>query len=199
MSTDRPSLASSITRRHALRWGACGFGSLAISAMFGEENAASVNNPLAPKAPHFAPRAKRVIFLYMCGGPSHIDTFDPKPRLDKENGNPVPFQRSLTFSAQHVNGLLKSPFPFQRFGSSGLTVSSLFPHMAQFADDLCVIRSMVGDGVDHGAALLQLHTGVFSFVRPSMGSWIVYGLGTENQNLPGYITIKPTLAFGGAK
>jgi len=135
----------------------------------------------------------------MCGGPSQLDTFDPKPRLDKENGQPIPFQRSLTFNSENVKGLLKSPFSFSRFGSSGLTVSSLFPKVAEFADELCVIRSMVGDGLDHGAALLQLHTGVFSFTRPSMGSWVLYGLGTENQNLPGFITLKPTLAFGGAK
>src|SRR5437867_5396318 len=192
----------SFSRREVLRRGACGFGSLALTALLGEEISQAADrteNPLAPKQPHFTPRARRVIFLYMCGGPSQLDTFDPKPRLDKENGQPVPFQRSLTFNNEGAKGLLKSPFPFSRFGSSGLTVSALFPNIAQFADELCVLRSMVGDGLDHGAALLQLHTGVFSFTRPSMGSWILYGLGTENQNLPGFITLKPTLAFGGGK
>ena len=197
MSTDGYRLPRAISRRAVLRNGALGFGSLALNTLLGEEGV--TGNPLAPKAPHFAPRARRVIFLFMCGGPSQIDTFDPKPRLDRENGQPVPFQRSLTFSELHVKGLLKSPFTFQRYGSCGLEVSSLFPEMAKHVDDLCVIRSMVGDGLDHGSALLQLHTGVFSFPRPSMGSWVLYGLGSENQNLPGFITIKPTLAFGGAR
>ncbi len=144
------------------------------------------------------PRVKRVIFLFMHGGPSSIDTFDPKARLDKDNGKPVPFKRGLTFGENDVRGLMKSPWEFKQHGQSGIPVSSLFPNVAACADDLCVIRSMVGDGVDHGAALLQLHTGMFQFKRPSMGSWVLYGLGTENQNLPGFITIKPSLGHGGA-
>jgi hypothetical protein len=138
-----------------------------------------------------------VIFLFMHGGPSSIDTFDPKPRLTADNGKPVPFKRGLTFGEDGVRGLMKSPWSFRQYGDSGIAVSELFPNVAQCVDDLCVVRSMVGDGVDHGAALLQLHTGVFSFRRPSMGSWTLYGLGTENQNLPGFITIKPTLGHGG--
>ena len=135
----------------------------------------------------------------MHGGPSSIDTFDPKPRLDKDNGKPVPFKRGLTFGENDVRGLMKSPWAFKQYGQSGIPVSELFPNVATCADDLCVIRSMVGDGVDHGAALLQLHTGMFQFKRPSMGSWVLYGLGTENQNLPGFITIKPSLGHGGAE
>jgi hypothetical protein len=140
---------------------------------------------------------KRVIVLFMHGGPSSIDTFDPKPRLIADDGKPLPFKRLLTFGENGVRGLMKSPWSFKQYGQSGLPVSELFPNVATCADDLCLIRSMVGDGVDHGAALLQLHTGTFSFKRPSMGAWMLYGLGTENQNLPGFITIKPSLGHGG--
>lgn len=162
--------------------------------MLGAESAV---NPLFPKQPHFTPKAKRIIFLFMHGGPSSIDTFDPKERLEKDNGKPVPFKRGLTFGENGVRGLMKPLWDFKKHGQSGIPVSSLFPNVAQCVDDLCVVRSMVGDGVDHGAALLQLHTGVFSFKRPSFGSWMLYGLGTENQNLPGFITIKPSLGHGG--
>jgi hypothetical protein len=184
-----------MNRRAMLRQSAAGFGLLGLQSLLAAESSAA--NPLAPKTPHFQPRVKRVIFLFMHGGPSSIDTFDPKPRLTRDHGKPVPFQRGLTFGEGAVRGLMKSQWEFKNFGESGIPVSSLFPHVGSCADDLCVIRSMVGDGVDHGAALLQLHTGVFSFKRPSMGSWILYGLGTENQNLPGFITIKPSLGHGG--
>ena len=111
----------------------------------------------------------------------------------------MPFKRGLTFGENDVRGLMKSPWAFKQYGQSGIPVSSnFFQTSPTCADDLCVIRSMVGDGVDHGAALLQLHTGMFQFKRPSMGSWVLYGLGTENQNLPGFITIKPSLGHGGA-
>jgi len=141
---------------------------------------------LPRKPPHFAPKAKRVIFLLMHGGPSSIDTFDPKPRLERDNGKPVPFKRGLTFARDSVRGLMKPLWNYKQYGQSGIAVSDLFPNVGACADDLCVVRSMVGDGVDHGAAMLQLHTGVFSFKRPSMGSWVLYGLGTENQDLPGF-------------
>ncbi len=177
------------TRRALLRLSAAGFGSLGLQSLWAASGS---------REPHFAPRVKRIIFLFMHGGPSSIDTFDPKPRLVKDHGKPVPFKRGLTFGEGAVRGLMKPLWEYKQYGQSGLPVSALFPHVAECADDLCVIRSMVGDGVDHGAALLQLHTGVFQFKRPSMGSWILYGLGTENQNLPGFITIKPTLGHGGA-
>ena len=173
------------SRRALLRQSACGFGLLGLRSML----AAPADSPLAPRVPHFAARAKRVIFLFMHGGPSSIDTFDPKERLERDNGKPVPFKRGLTFGEDSVRGLMKAQWPFQKYGQSGLPVSDLFPHVRTCVDDLCVVRSMVGDGVDHGAALLQLHTGVFSFKRPSMGSWVLYGLGTENQNLPAYVVL----------
>jgi Protein of unknown function (DUF1501) len=193
-----------ISRRAALGKTACGFAALALKGLLAEFDGLlampGVENPLALRPPHFTPKAKRVIFLFMHGGPSHLDTFDPKPRLDRDHGKPIPFQRSLTFSpAKELGGLMKSPFSFKQYGQSGLPVSELFPHVATCVDDLCIIRSMVGDGVDHGGAMLQLHTGSFTFTRPCMGSWVLLGLGTENQNLPGFITIKPTLWHGGEK
>ncbi len=184
-----------LSRRTLLQQSAAGFGLLGLRAMLASE--APAPSPLAPKTPHFAPKAKRVIFLFMHGGPSSIDTFDPKPRLVQDDGKPVPFKRGPTFGEDGVRGLLKAQWPFKQYGQSGIAVSELFPNVATCVDDLCVVRSMVGDGVDHGAAMLQLHTGVFSFKRPSMGSWTLYGLGTENQDLPGFVTIKPVLGHGG--
>ncbi|HZT30289.1 MAG TPA: DUF1501 domain-containing protein [Bryobacteraceae bacterium] len=188
-----------ISRRALLRNTACGFGTLGLMGLLSDVQAAEPANPMAPKKPHFEPRAKRVIFLFMHGGPSSVDTFDPKPRLEKDNGKPLPFKRPLTFAEGQMGGLMKSPWQFKRYGESGLPVSDLFPHVGSCVDDICMLHSVVGDSVAHGGASLQLHTGSNTFTRPSMGSWIVYGLGSENQNLPGFITIKPSLAHGGAK
>ncbi len=188
-------------RRLLLKNSAVGFGHLALMAMLGEEAKAeqkqlASNNPLAPKPPHFPPRAKRIVFLFMKGGPSHVDTFDPKPMLSKYDGTPPPFDLpKVTFAKQ--GNLLKSPWKFHRRGQSGLPVSELFPHLSKHIDDLCILRSVHGTNPAHGGALLKIHTGSDQFVRPSMGSWITYGLGTENQNLPAFITICPTLAHGG--
>ncbi|MEJ7606935.1 MAG: DUF1501 domain-containing protein [Bryobacteraceae bacterium] len=140
----------SMARRAFLRQSSVGFGLLGLRSLIAET---------VSKTPHFAPRAKRIIFLFMHGGPSSIDTFDPKPRLIQDHGNPVPFKRGLTFGEDNVRGLMKSPWEFKQYGQSAIPVSELFPNVATCVDDLCVIRSMVGDGVDHGAALLQLHTG----------------------------------------
>jgi hypothetical protein len=194
-----------LSRRALLREGACGFGFLGLAGLLanagrlGAEPSIDPANPLAPRAPHFAPKAKRVIFLFMHGGPSSVDTFDPKSRLDRDDGKPLPIKRPLAFDDSEPGPLMKSPWPFHPGGQSGIPVSDLFPHVRTCVDDLCIVRSMVGEGVDHGAALLQTFTGTSTFTRPSMGSWAVYGLGTENRNLPGYITIKPALSHGGAK
>lgn len=192
-----------LSRRAMLRQTACGFGSVGLSAFLADDlllwASAKGANPLAPRPPHFEPRAKRVIFLFMHGGPSSVDTFDPKPRLIRDNGKPLPIKRPLAFAEGDAGPLMKPLWEFHNYGQSGIPVSDLFPHIGSCADDLCVIRSMVGEGVDHGAALLQTFTGTSTFIRPSLGSWVVYGLGTENQNLPGYILIKPSLAHGGAK
>ena len=190
-----------VSRRALLRRSALGFGALGLYSLLDE--AALLATPSggseAGGKPHFEPRAKRIIFLFMHGGVSHVDTFDPKPRLDTDHGKPLPVKRSLTFNAAAAGGLMRSPWAFKQRGESGIPVSDLFPEVAGCADDLCVIRSMVGEGVDHGAAMLQLFTGTFSFSRPSMGAWTLYGLGTENRNLPGFITIKPTQWQGGDK
>ena len=191
-----------LSRRAALQRSAVGFGWLAASSLLAEQlgtqnsKLETSSNPSAAKQPHFTPRAKRVIFLFMKGGPSQVDTFDPKPLLDRDDGKPYPGQKPRVQFAPTLD-LLKSPWKFQNYGQSGLPVSELFPHVAQCIDDLCILRSCHGTNPAHGGALLKLHTGSDNFVRPSMGAWVNYGLGSENQNLPGFITICPTLAHGG--
>jgi len=182
------------SRRQMLQTCGAGFGGLALASLLAEE---SCGNPLAVNAPPFAPRAKRIIFLFMHGGPSQVDTFDPKPLLDRDHGKPLPFAKPRVVSGGTGN-LLKSPWKFRQYGQSGAWVSELFPHVAQRVDDLCIINSMHCSNSRHGGALLELHTGSDTFVRPSMGSWIAYGLGSENQDLPGFVTICPTLTHGGA-
>jgi len=193
------SLAPQFSRRYLLRRSTCGFGLMGLASLLSNQASGQTPNPLTPRQPHFAPRAKRVIFLFMHGGPSHIDTFDPKPRLIADHGKPLPFKRPLTFAEGNIGNLLKSPWAFRRYGESGIEVSELFPNVAKYVDELCIIRSMVGDSVAHGGAVMQLHTGSNTFIRPSAGSWVAYGLGTENQNLPAFITLKPGLSHGGAK
>ncbi len=176
-----------------LRNSCAGFGMLALQGLLAQD---ATLNPLAAKKPHFAPRAKRIIFLLMKGGPSQVDTFDPKPLLDRDHGKPPPFALPRIKFAETGN-LLRSPWKFRPGGQSGLPVSDLFPHVRECVDDLCIIRSLHGTNPAHGGALLKLHTGSDTFVRPSMGSWLSYGLGTENTDLPAFITICPTLAHGG--
>ena len=190
-----------MSRRAVLRDGALGFGSMALAGLLnGADGAGAVSNPLAPRAPHFTPRAKQVIFLFMHGGPSSVDTFDYKPYLEENDGKPLPIKRPLSFDDENEAGPLMRPqWKFRPGGESGIPVSDLFPHVRDRVDDLCLVKSMVGEGVDHGAALLQTFTGSSTFTRPSMGSWTVYGLGTDNQDLPGYVTIKPALSHGGSK
>ncbi|MBX3422306.1 MAG: DUF1501 domain-containing protein [Pirellulaceae bacterium] len=196
-------------RSMLLQTTAVGFGSVALRALLGMSTTPTVAHaadtaadptvglsPLSAKQPHFVARAKRIIFLFMKGGPSHVDTFDPKPLLDRDHGQPPPFALPrVTFAAQ--GNLLKSPWHFRQYGESGLPVSDLFPKVAQHVDSICVLRSVHGTNPAHGGALLKLHTGSDQFVRPSMGAWVVYGLGTENDNLPAFVTICPTLAHGG--
>jgi hypothetical protein len=188
-----------LSRRDMLKQAGCGFGYLALAGLLGQNTAAHASgmgnstytSPLAPKNPHFAAKAKRVIFLFMQGGPSHLDTFDYKPKLQADDGKP--------FGGNGGNRLYGSPFKFRQHGKAGLWVSDLFPSVAQHADDLCVLKGMHTDNPAHPQATIQLHTGSATFVRPSVGSWVLYGLGTENQNLPGFITINPTSGLGGAQ
>ena len=192
-----------MSRREVLRCAGNGFGMLALASLLAEElsgqvasnTAAVALNPLAVKAPHYVPRAKSVIFIFLPGGPSHVDTFDPKPRLSRDHGKPLPFPTPLLRT--ETKNLLGSPFKFQRYGKSGIEVSELFPHIGSTIDDICVIRSMVADNINHGAAVLQMNTGEGRQRRPSMGSWVTYGLGTENQNLPGFIILSPIPPVGG--
>ena len=187
-----------VSRRDALRRAAAGFGSMAFAGLLAEEASAAKapSNPLDPKPPHFPARARRIIFLFMKGGPSHMDTFDYKPLLQRDDGKPLPFAKPRVQFAE-TGKLLGSPWKFKKHGESGIMVSSLFPHVAEMVDDLCIINSLYGTNAAHGGALLKLHTGSDNFIRPSMGSWVTYGLGSENRNLPGFITICPTLAHGG--
>ncbi len=190
-----------LSRRRMLKQSAIGFGHLALTALLADQSRAvpvDPEHPLAPRDPHFPARAKRVIFLFMKGGPSHLDTFDYKPKLQADDGKELPFDKPRVQFAD-TGKLLKSPWKFKPYGKNGMLVSELFPHVAQCVDDICFLHSVHGTNAAHGGALLKLHTGSDNFVRPSMGAWINYGLGTENQDLPGFLTICPTLAHGGVK
>jgi hypothetical protein len=176
------------SRRTLLKSGACGFGYLAFAGL--STWAAEKDNPLQPKKTHFPARAKHVIYLCMEGAPSHVDTFDYKPKLASKDGQSMPGARTLA-------KLLASPWKFAQRGKSGLWVSELFPELAGQADELCLLRGMHTDVPAHPQAFLQMHTGVFQFKRPSMGAWTFYGLGSENENLPGFVTVSPPLQNGG--
>jgi hypothetical protein len=196
-----------LSRRQALALSACGFGHMALGALLAQadesspaaEAPAGPASPLAPRAPHFAPRARRVIFLFMHGGVSHVDTFDPKPKLAELNGQPLPIPKP-SFEFADTGNLLQSPWRFQRHGQSGIEVSELFPQIGARIDDICVIRSMNGGNqVSHGPAMLAMNTGDGVFNRPSLGAWTLYGLGSESQDLPGFVTLSPSLYHGGAQ
>ncbi len=182
------------SRRQFLQTTACGFGGLALSAM--------ANNPLAGKQPHHQPKAKRVIFLFMQGGVSHVDSYDYKPRLFKEDGKVIEVQdaRSIAKTGKGApQRVMKPLWDFAQHGESGRWASNLFPNVNRHIDDLCFLHGMHTEGVAHGPATLFLHTGTTSFIRPSMGAWVMYGLGTENENLPGFVTISPSLGNGGPR
>jgi Protein of unknown function (DUF1501) len=170
-----------MTRRDTLRWLGNGFGTVALAD-------ALMGGGTLP-APHFTPKAKRVIFLFLNGGMSQIDTFDPKPALDKHHGEPMPGPKIVTDRAS--GNLMRSPFQFKRHGQSGLEVSEIFPKVAERIDDVCVIRSCWSDNGNHGPSLLMMNSGHLLPGRPSMGSWLTYGLGSENRNLPGFVVLCP--------
>ena len=185
-----------MNRRTALRQLACGFGSLALTGLMARAN------PLAARPPHHAARAKRVIFLFMQGGVSHVDSFDHKPRLFADDGKMMHFDDARTVAKTGKGAeqrVMKPMWDFKQRGQSGAWVSDLFPQMAAHADKLCVVRSMHTEGVAHGPATLFMHTGSTNFIRPSMGSWITYGLGSANENLPGFVSISPSLGNGGPR
>ncbi|MFN7735114.1 MAG: DUF1501 domain-containing protein [Pirellula sp.] len=194
------------TRRDFLRSTSCGFGALAAIGLMqnAQGNAACVPSAcFDPSGLHHPAKAKRVIFLFMQGGVSQVDSFDRKPILEQRDGEMVPFDDPREFANTRKLGspqrIMKSPWAFKQYGESGRWVSDLFPRMAEHVDKMAFVHSMHTDGVAHGPATLFLHSGAMNVVRPSMGSWAIYGLGSENENLPGFISIAPSIGNGGAR
>ena len=191
MSPSSPTL----TRRDALSRAGFGIGSLALAGLLNDmglthANAANLS-PLAVRQPQFTGKAKRVIHLFMNGGPSQMDTFDPKPKLNALHGKSLPISKDLSKDKRLSGAALGSKFKFTKHGQSGIEISELFPHVAKHADDLCVVRSMFSDVPNHESALMMMNTGNLTLPRPSVGSWTLYGLGTENQSLPGFVVMCP--------
>ena len=190
------------SRRQALKRSAAGFGGLALLDLLASSGlGAAASGAAAASSPalsHLAPRAKRVIFLFMHGGPSHVDTFDYKPLLQQRHGHPLPFAKPRVQFAE-TGELLGSPWKFAQHGGCGAWVSELFPEVAKRVDDLTLVKSLHGSNEAHGGALLKINTGSDTFVRPSMGSWVSYGLGTENRNMPAFIVMNPTTGHGGVQ
>jgi hypothetical protein len=206
MASTQNDRSCSLTRRELLRRSGMGLGMLGLAGVLQQggllgadtasatagksgDETASYQNPLAERKPHFPAKAKRVIHLFMNGGPSHVDTFDPKPSLEKYAGKPLPTQNLAT--ERKTGAAFPSPFKFQKYGQSGIEVSELFQHTARHIDDIAVIRSMHADVPNHEPSLLLMNCGDSRLVRPSMGSWLTYGLGTENLNLPGFVAMVP--------
>lgn len=194
---NKSNLTGALTRRQMLRQTSTGFGLLALQAMMSEGSYAKRFDPSEPRGvtpdevpvSHHAAKAKHVIFCYMSGGVSHVDSFDPKPRLQKENGKPMPMKVERTQFNQNGN-IMASPFEFKRWGESGLPISSMFPKIGELADELAVIRSMTTAVNEHAQGNYAMHTG-FPFIgHPSAGAWCNYGLGTENKNLPGFVVLQ---------
>src|SRR6266545_4698664 len=182
-----------LTRREWLRRSGMGFAALGLAGVMNAEGLLAspsvATNPLTPKPSHFPGRARRVIHLFMNGGPSHVDTFDPKPALARYAGRTLPTPNLRT--ERRTGAAFPSPFRFRKHGQSGIEVSELFPHVASHIDDIAVIRSMHADVPNHEPSLMLMNTGEARLIRPSVGSWVTYGLGTENQNLPGFIAMCP--------
>jgi hypothetical protein len=198
MGHHRPNLEHlAFTRREFLSRCGMGMGAVSLAGLFGgllNQPAAALANesfitPLSPKAPHFPAKAKHIIHIFANGGPSHVDTFDPKPSLEKHAGKPLPMENLKT--ERRTGAAFASPFKFKKYGKSGIEVSDLFPNVAESIDEIAVIRSMHADVPNHEPSLLLMNCGEARQIRPSMGSWVTYGLGTENQNLPGFISMCP--------
>jgi hypothetical protein len=189
----QPHIIPVSSRREFLYKAGCGFGALAFSYLLGMDGqlarAQSVADPFAPKKPHLPPKAKSVIWLFMEGGPSHLDLFDPKPELDKLDGQPMPesFGRPITAMGTASNAIMRSKRIFKQHGQSGIWVSDWFPNLAQHVDDMCILRSCWADGLNHVGSVCQMNTGDILAGRPAMGAWTTYGLGTANENLPTFV------------
>jgi hypothetical protein len=181
----------------------CGFPWLALQAMASRTLASEGGGVVIGGTPHLPPKAKRIIFVFMQGGPSHVDSFDYKPAIEKRDGESIPFDDARVLANSGRRGdshrVMKSPWAFRQYGEGGHWVSDLFPNVARHSDKLCMIHSMHTEGVAHGPATLFLHCGATNSIRPSFGSWVHYGLGTENENLPGFVTIGPPMGNGGTR
>jgi len=187
----RKATLNHLSRREALMKMGSGFGSLGLASLIGNTNASSNNkSPLEPKDPHFEPRAKRIIQLFMPGGPSQVDTFDYKPMIAKHAGQRPDSVNRKTLRNTKM-GLMPSPFKFKQYGESGKWVSDIFPHVAECVDDICFVHSMHTDIPEHAGGILMSNLGALQPNRPSMGSWLLYGLGAETQNLPGFVAMSP--------
>ena len=189
-----------LNRRQTLSNIACGFGGLALGALAHRNTAQA--SPLSSSIFHHQPKAKRVIFIFMAGGVSHLDSFDYKENLVKHDGEMMRFDdaRTLAKTRKIINHRVMKPlWKFKKYGESGKMVSELFPHIANHVDDLCFLKGMHTNGIAHGPSTLFLHTGNINLIRPSMGSWVNYGLGTENENLPGFVSIGPSMGNGGPR
>ena len=183
-----------LSRRHFLQRTGAGFGALALQSLLSRDGLLASENqksPLAPRAPHFAPRARSVIFLFMYGGPSHVDLFDPKPALAKWHGQPIPVwkKEDAFMGGKTKNVAMASPYAFAKHGQSGIEIAETFPNLARHADKLCVIRSMHTESNNHAPAIFQMNTGSILAGRPSMGSWVTYGLGSESESLPAFVVL----------
>ena len=191
------------TRRALLRGAGSGLGAMAMAAMLAEDaKGATVHDPTIPKKPHHTPKAKSVIFLFMEGAPSHIDLFDPKPKLNELHGQPMPasFGKVITAMGTANNTLMGSPRKWKQHGKSGIWISELYPHIAKHADKLAVLRSCQSNGLNHAGGVSQMNTGDILSGRPSLGAWVTYGLGTANKNLPTFVSmIDEREPFGNAK
>ncbi len=189
-----------VSRREIFQHAAGGFASIALAGMLAEQSPAQEPvDPLAPRRPHFAPRARRVIFLYMTGGVSHVDTFDPKPQLFARHGQAITVDNWQGRRGTFRRFLKRPDWMFRRGGQSGIEVSDLFPQVREVIDDICVIRSLESNHTNHYEGTLGMHTGSWTFARPSIGAWISYGLGTENRNLPSFMVIAPAAPYAGAQ
>jgi len=191
------------SRRDMLRRSAGGFGAIALAGMLAEEQRATANtasvSPLAPRMPHFPAQAERVIFLFSTGGASHVDSFDYKPKLFADHGKSITVDNWQGTLGKFERFFKKPNWEFRPGGTSGTMISDLFPHLRNCADQMCIIKSLKGDHTGHDKATMGMHTGSFNFARPSIGSWVSYGLGTENQNLPSFLVIAPAAPYAGAQ
>jgi len=190
---------ATISRRQWLGRAAGGFGSLALAGILAEDSIAGAIDPLAPKAPHYAAKATNVIFMFSTGGASHVDTFDYKPHLFADHGKSITIDNWQGKLGQFTRYLKRPGWEFRPRGESGIAVSDLFPHLGSVIDDICVLNCVEGDHTGHDKATMGMHTGSFNFARPSLGSWVSYGLGTENRNLPSFMVLAPAAPYAGAQ